>query len=95
MKAILIKYVKVVEDKGNIIEVRLWKVHPVPDKPHGYKYSLVYVVNGNRVIGYDNAEGKGEHRHYRDKTEDYKFENLKKLTEDFYRDIDKYKKGEL
>jgi hypothetical protein len=23
--------------------------------PRGYKYSLVYIKNGERVIGYDNA----------------------------------------
>ena len=26
--------------------------------------SFVYIVKGKRVIGYDNAEGKGDHRHY-------------------------------
>ena len=32
----------------------MWRVNPF-DKPHGYKYSLVYIVKGERVIGYDNA----------------------------------------
>ncbi|TLD39855.1 MAG: hypothetical protein JETT_3887 [Candidatus Jettenia ecosi] len=53
-KGKLIKHVKVVEDTGNIIEVKLRQIEPTDDKPHGYKYSLVYVVKGKRVIGYDN-----------------------------------------
>lgn len=65
------------------------------DKPHGYKYSLVYVVENTRVIGNDNAEGKGDHRHIRGKTKLYKFVSLKKLANDFYRDIERYKRGEI
>jgi len=33
---------------------------PVPPTEHGYKYSAVYVVNGVRVVGFDNERGKGE-----------------------------------
>ncbi|GJQ22818.1 MAG: hypothetical protein HBSAPP01_06080 [Candidatus Brocadia sapporoensis] len=79
VKGKLIKHIKVAEDSGNIIEVRLWQVNPSPDKPHGYKYSFVYIVKGKRVIGYDNAEGKGDHRHYEDKEEVYTFKNVDKL----------------
>ena len=43
--------------------------------------------DGKRVIGYDNAEGKGDHRHYNDKEMPYKFTSVKKLFEDFYRDL--------
>lgn len=94
-KGNLIKHIKVVEDTGNIIEVKLWQVEPTIDKPHGYKYSLVYVVKGNRVIGYDNAEGKGDHRHYENRTEAYRFTNLRTLANDFYGDVEKFKKGNL
>ena len=37
-KAKLVKHVKVREDSGNIMEVKMWEVIPSPDKPHGYKY---------------------------------------------------------
>ena len=57
------------------------------DKPHGYKYSLVHIRSGNRVVGYDNAEGKGDHRHYGDKEMPYKFKGINKLFEDFYKDL--------
>ena len=90
-KARLIKHVKVREDNGNTIEVKMWQVAASPDKPHGYKYSLAYIVKGKRVIGYDNAEVKGDHRHYRDKVEPYRFKDLRTLTEDFYKDIERYK----
>ena len=43
--------------------------------------------DGKRVIGYDNAEGKGDHRHYNDKEMPYKFTSVKKLFEDFYGDL--------
>ncbi len=79
MKGKLVRHIKVREDTGNIIEVKMWRVNPSFDKPHGYKYSLVYIVKGKRVIGYDNAEGKGDHRHYGDKDEVYTFKSVDKL----------------
>jgi hypothetical protein len=57
--------------------------------------SLVYIVDDKRVIGYDNGEGKGDHRHYKDNTEPYLFKDLRTLVKDFYRDIEKYKEGRL
>ena len=96
MKGILVRHIKDREDgTGNIVEVKMWRVNISPDKPHGYKYSLVYIVNGKRVIGYDNAEGKGDHRHYGEKTEPYDFTTLRKLSEDFQRDVKKYREGKL
>ncbi len=96
MKAELIKHRKAIDKQDNTIEVKMWQLpQPTKDKPHGYKYSLVYIVDDVRVIGYDNAEGKGDHRHIREKTKHYKFISLSKLAEDFYKDIDKYKRGEL
>ncbi|WP_435550426.1 toxin-antitoxin system TumE family protein [Desulfobacterium sp. N47] len=59
MKAELIIHNKVIDEYSNIIEIKLWKVEKSSDKPHGYKYSLVYIAGSKRVIGYDNAEQKG------------------------------------
>ncbi|GFP18655.1 hypothetical protein HKBW3S03_00160 [Candidatus Hakubella thermalkaliphila] len=73
----------------------MWRVDPSSDKFHGYKYSLVYIVGGERVIGYDNGEGRGDHRHYSNRMEPYKFRGLKKLTEDFYRDVERYREESL
>lgn len=95
VKGKLIRHTKVREDDGNIIEVKMWQVEPSAGKPHGYKYSLVYIVGGKRVIGYDNAEGRGDHRHYRNYTEPYQFKDLRTLANDFYRDIARYKEGKI
>ncbi len=91
MKAHLIRHDRVIDELNNIIEVKMWQL-PKATKD---KYSLVYIVNDERVIGYDNAEGKGDHKHIKGKIEPYKFLNLKKLSQDFYRDIERYKRGEL
>ncbi len=72
---------------GGVVEIRVWKTLPRKDKPHGYKYSLAYIVNGKRAIGYDNAEGKGDHRHLGDKEERYEFQDIDKLFADFQSDV--------
>ncbi len=72
---------------GGLIEVKLWGVTPSPDKPHGYKYSLVYIAEGRRVIGYDNAERRGDHRHEGDIEEPYRFMSLDRLVSDFLKDV--------
>jgi hypothetical protein len=92
VKAKLIRHDKVVDETGDVIELKIWELpEPAEDKPHGYKYSLVYIVNGERVIGYDNTERKGDHRHYRDREESYEFKDVDKLFEDFYKDIGRVK----
>ena len=95
MKARLIRHIKFNNDFGNTVEVKLWEVPKRKDKPHGYKYSLVYIVDDERVIGYDNSEGKGDHRHYGNTVETYKFQGLRQLIKDFFRDILKYEEGSL
>ena len=96
MNARLVKHEKIIDELGNTVEIKMWKLsEPTKDKPYGYKYSLVYVVEGIRMIGYDNAEGKGDHKHIRDKTKPYRFISLKRLADDFYKDVERYKKGEL
>lgn len=92
MKARLIRHTKIYDEHGNIVEIKLWKVFPSPDKSHGYKYSLVYIVKDRRVIGYDNAERKGDHRHEGNTVRPYSFRGLRRLTEDFLRDIEEYRR---
>lgn len=96
MKAESIEHSKVIDESGNITEINLWKLQkPTEDKPHGYKYSLVYIVENERIIGYDNAEDKGDHIHIRGTVKPYKFRDVWKLIQDFYKDIEKFKRGEL
>jgi hypothetical protein len=51
-----------------------------------------YIVNNKRVVGYDNAVRKGDHRHYKEQEESSLFVSLEKLAEDFYRDVEQTKK---
>lgn len=46
-----------------------------------------YIKHGNRILGYDNAEGKRDHKHYGDKDMPYKFTSVKELFKDFYKDF--------
>ena len=91
MKARLVRHSKVTDELGNTMEIKLWQVAPTPDKPHGFRYSLVYIVAGERVIGYDNGERQGDHRHYGDCQEPYVFTDLRKLADDFLADVQRYK----
>ncbi len=75
-----------------MIEVKLWSVQPTFDKPHGFKYSLAYIVNRKRIIGYDNGERRGDHRHYEEREEPYKFESIDVLIRDFLEDVAKWRK---
>jgi hypothetical protein len=94
VKAQLIKYVKAIDELNNTIEIKVWQLpESEKDKLHKYKYSLVYIVEDVRVIGYDNAEGKGDHRHYKDTERPYSFKSTERLLEDFYKDIERYKGG--
>ena len=87
MKAELLVHDKVKDKHGGVVEVKIWHVPKSQDKLHEYKYSLVYIKHSKRILGYDNAEGKGDHRHYGDKEMPYKFTSVKKLFEDFYKDL--------
>jgi len=46
------------------------------------------------MIGYDNSEGKGGHRHHGNKEEPYKFKSIDKLFEDFYEDVRRLEEDE-
>ena len=93
MKVSLVYHEKKYYGDGSFYEVKIWMVPESKNKPHGLKYSLAYIVNSNRVIGYDNAEGKGDHRHYKDKEEPYRFQGLDKLWKDFMDGIKQLREG--
>jgi len=82
---------KITDELGNTVEMKIWQVPASEDKPHGYKYSLVYIAGGERIIGYDNAEGKGDHRHLMGKESTYPFRGLRRLVRDFEADVESYK----
>jgi hypothetical protein len=70
--------------------MRIWRL-PESDaeRPHGLKYSLFYGRAGQRIIGYDNERGKGDHRHYRDQEEPYAFSTPEQMVADFLDDVER------
>ena len=75
---------------GAIIEIKIWALPlATSERPHGLKYSLFYGKPGERIIGYDNEAGKGDHRHYGNAEEIYVFVTLEKLIRDFWADVRK------
>lgn len=75
-------------DDGAISEMKLWLVpNPVRGSGHRFKYSLYYGWQGRRLVGYDNEAGKGDHRHYGDREERYRFTSPEQLVADFLADV--------
>ena len=75
-------------EDGSFTEMRVWRVpEPVPPSEHRFKYSLVYIVEGKRVLGYDNERGKGDHRHIGDAQEPVLFETMTDLVDRFISEV--------
>ncbi len=71
-----------------MIEAVVWRVpEPVPPSEHAFKYRLVWIVGGQRVVGFDNERGKGDHCHLDGLEVPYKFSTLEQLFEDFGTEI--------
>jgi hypothetical protein len=66
---------------GRTVEMTIWR------RPHGLKYSLFYGGRGERIVGYDNERGKGDHRHYGPREERYAFTDVETLIQDFLADV--------
>ncbi len=86
--ATLIYHRKRLYDDGAVMEETLWLVpRVVPGSSHAFKYSLYYGQRGQRLIGYDNEAGKGDHRHYGEREEIYPFTTPEQLMADFLADV--------
>lgn len=73
---------------GTLAETVIWEVpQAVPGSRHLYKYSLFFGRPGERLIGYDNERGKGDHRHRGEVEDPYTFVDIDKLLEDFWSDV--------
>lgn len=88
MKAVLIVRDRRILADGAIIEVVVWQVpEPVPPTTHGLKYRLFYGKNGQRIVGFDNERGKGDHKHVFDVETPYEFSSLDQLLDDFEAEV--------
>ncbi|HVC60264.1 MAG TPA: DUF6516 family protein [Acetobacteraceae bacterium] len=75
---------------GFIVTVKVWRVpDPVLGSSHSFKYSLFFGRAGERLVGYDNERGKGDHRHYGGREEAYAFVSIERLMADFGADIER------
>lgn len=89
MKAELVIRERIVFGDGAILEMTVWRVPvAVVASRHLLKYSLFYGRPGERLVGYDNERGKGDHRHYGPREESYDFVSIEQLLADFKRDIE-------
>lgn len=88
--AILIERSKTVLPDGAIVEIVIWKVpEPVPGSAHLFKYRLFYGQDGQRVVGFDNERGKGDHCHVDGDELPYLFTTTSTLLSDFRREVAK------
>jgi Family of unknown function (DUF6516) len=75
---------------GGVAEMVVWSVPvSVPPSTHLFKYRLVFVRAGHRLVGYDNERGKGDHKHINDCEFAYRFVDIDTLIRDFLRDVEK------
>lgn len=73
---------------GAILQIRVWSVpDPVPGSLHRLKYSLFYGFPGQRIVGFDNERGKGDHCHLGDVEIDYRFVSVERLVRDFLDEV--------
>lgn len=95
MPARLIFRSKLVYPEGAIREMVLWQLpKATPERPHGFKYRLYYgQPDGTCQVRYDNETGKGDHRHYRNREEAYRFRDVDTLVEDFLTDVARVRRG--
>jgi hypothetical protein len=92
MKAALVIERRIVFGDRDFVEAVVWKVpDPVPPTTHGFKYRLVYIVDGRRVIGFDNERGRGDHRHDGDLVSFYKFQGIDRLLDDFAAAVEQWR----
>ena len=88
MSAIPLIMFKRIGGDGTVIDIKIWQLPRTSDeRPHGLKYSLFYGRVGERIVGYDNELGKGDHRHYRDREDPYRLLSIEALLRDFYADV--------
>jgi hypothetical protein len=90
VKAVLEYYDKALLPDGAIVEMTIWRLPASSaERPHGLKYSLYYGKGGQRIVGYDNEAGKGDHRHLGSHEERYTFTTVEALIADFLADVER------
>ena len=92
MKATRIFYDRALLPDGAVVEMTIWQLpRATLERPHGLKYSLFYGSDGQRIVGYDNERGKGDHKHIGLLEVRYKFVSVEKMIADFLQDVERMK----
>lgn len=90
MKAGLLKHHRQRLPNGGLVEMKIWKLPcPVPPCGHAFKYRLAYVLDGKRIVGFDNERGKGDHQHLDGKERAYHFISIDQLLDDFLSEVER------
>mgnify|MGYP001576991938 FL=1 len=85
---------------GDIVEIHIFEVPKSEKQPEGVSYTMAYIRNGERIVGYDNFEGhlfegSSHHKHVLGRILPYEFVDEWKAIEDFYIEIEKAKQRGL
>ena len=96
MKATKLFHDKATLSDGSIVEMTIWQLATSePDRPHRLKYSLYYGRAGERLVGYDNERGKGDHKHLMGRELRYRFVSVEQLVADFLADIEGVRRDDV
>ena len=88
MPAELVTRFKNVNPDGSILELVVWKLpEALPPTEHRFKYRAVYIVDGVRIVGFENERGKGDHCHLDGVEHPYEFTSVEQLVEDFIAEV--------
>jgi len=70
----------------------VWRLPvPIPPCTHPYKYRAVFAMGGQRMIGFDNERGKGDHCHIGGQERLYRFTGVDQLVEDFIAEVQRWR----
>jgi hypothetical protein len=96
MKATKLFHDKATLPDGSIVEMTIWQLATAnPERPHGLKYSLYDGRAGERLVGYGNERGKGDHKHIAGREQRYRFVSVEQLVADFLADVERVRRDEL
>lgn len=94
MRAALVTRRRVIFGDRDFAELVVWRLpEPVPPTTHGFKYRLVYIVDGVRVVGFDNERGNGDHWHHDGREMPYRFSGVDQLLDDFIEAVEAWRRG--
>ncbi len=74
---------------GSFVERAIDPIKPDKWRPHGCRYRLAWIQEGECRVLFDNHHGKTDHMHIDGKERAYQFSNIEQLLEDFYSEVRK------